>query len=150
MKKDINSQPLIIGETHTFSYDKTLELYEGKVSIGNKNISVMLCPENNTTNATESLNTFKTIENDFKHFYHKVLIQCAKEMVELANDWREEEDTHEITAEEICNRIDGDFDIEIRGKDYTIYFNDDDLFLGHTIVYNGNIDNNEFDATIAG
>ena len=70
-------------------------------------------------------------------------------MVRLANDWCED-DGHIITDEEIYRRIDGDFSIEIRDKEYTIYFDDDDLFYGHTIVYNGNIENNEFDTTIAG
>ena len=69
----------------------------------------------------------------------------------LANEWREDGDTHEITAEEIARRIDSDsLDLEIYKKDYTIYFDDDDLFWGHSIVYNGNIETNEFDATIAG
>lgn len=110
----------------------------------------MLFPETNTTDATELLSTFKKIKNDFKNFYHKVLSQCSKNMVVMANGWREDDDTHEITAEEIYTRIDGDFGIEIRGKEYTLYFNDDNLFWGHTILYNGNIENNIFDTTIAG
>lgn len=145
------SKPLsIIEDDVTFNYDRTLDWYQGKVVIENKNVSVMLYPETNTTDATESLNTFKQIKKDFKNFYHKVLSQCSKDIRIMANDWREDDDTHEITSEEIYKRIDGDFEIEIRGKDYTIYFNDDDLFWGHTIVYNGNIENNEFDTTIAG
>ncbi|MBQ3502452.1 MAG: DUF2262 domain-containing protein [Clostridia bacterium] len=145
------SKPLVITEEDTtFNYDRTFDWYNGKVNIENKNISIMLYPETNTTDATESLNTFKKIKNDFKNFYHKVLSQCSKDIRVMANDWREDGDTHEITSEEIYKRIDNDFDIEIRGKDYTIYFNDDDLFWGHTILYNGNIENNIFDTTIAG
>ncbi len=140
----------IIEEGDTFNYDRTLDWYQGKVVIDNKNVSVMLNPETNTTDATESLNTFKEIKKDFKNFYHRVLSQCSKNIRVMANDWREDGDTHEITSEEIYKRIDGDFEIEIRGKEYTIYWGDDDLFWGHTIVYNGNIENNEFDTTIAG
>ena len=145
------SKPLtIIEDNNTFIYDRTLDWYKGKVVIENKNISVMLSPETNTTDATESLDTFKKIKNHFKNFYHKVLSQCSKDIVALANSWREDDDTHEITSEEIYKRIDSDFDIEIIGKDYTIYFNEDNLFWGHTILYNGNIENDKFDTTIAG
>lgn len=140
----------ITEENVTFNYDRTFDSYEGKVIIENKNISVMLYPEANITDVSDSLNTFKKIKNDFKNFYHKVLSQCSNDMKVMANDWRRDGDTHEITPEEIYQRIDGDFDIEIRGKDYTIYFNDDDLFWGHTILYYGNIENNVFNTTIAG
>ena len=99
------------------------------VVIENKNISVNLCHDFATFDATASLNTYKMIKNDFKNFYHKVLSQCAKSMVSLANAWREDDDTHEITAEEIYKRIDGDFHIEIRETNYTIYFKDDNIFL---------------------
>ena len=145
------SKPISITEgENTFDYDRTFECYNGKVFIENKNVSVMLCPNGDTTDATESLDTFKKIKNDFKDFYHNILTRCSEDIRVMANDWRDDDDTHEITAEEIYQRIDSDFDIEIRGKEYTIYFNDDDLFWGHTIIYNGNIENNIFDTNIAG
>lgn len=141
-------KPLSIKEeSNIFNYDNSLDLYEGKVLVENKRMSVILCSE---VDITESLNTFKIIKNDFKNFYQKVLSQCSKGITKLANDWREDGDTHEITSEEIYKRIDGDFDIEINGKNYTIFFNDDDLFLGHSILYYGNIENDLFSTTIAG
>ena len=80
-----------------------------------------------------------------------MLDQCSYDLVYIANEWKDEDDTHEITNEEIYNRIDKNhFDIEIRDKKFTIYFEDDDLFWGHTIMYEGNIENNEHKATIAG
>ncbi len=146
------SKPLVITENDdVFTYDRALDWYEGEVVIGDKKISVMLLPEPDTTDATESLNTFRKIKNDFQNFYKTVLLRCSQDMVTTANDWREEDDTHEITAEEIYRRIDSDtFDLEISEKYYSVYLDDDDLFCGHTILYNGSIENDEFETTLAG
>lgn len=146
------SKPLIIKSgSDVFEFHKTYEDYEGKVVIDNKKINVSLYPKSNTTDATESLNTYNKIKNDFKNFYNTILSQCSKNMVSMANEWREEGDTHEITADEIFKRIDSDsFDLEVRNTKYTIYLDDGDLFFGHTIMYKGNIDNEEFSTTIAG
>ena len=134
-----------------FTFDRKYGWYEGKVDLENKKIVVLLYPERKTTDATNSLETFRKIKEDFKNFYHKVLDQCSYDLVYIANEWKDEDDTHEITNEEIYNRIDKNhFDIEIRDKKFTIYFEDDDLFWGHTIMYEGNIENNEHKATIAG
>lgn len=138
-------------DNNIFKYNKTLENYDGNINIGNKNISISLYPQNNKIDATESINTLNKIKNNFKSFYNKVLLQCSKKMVVTANIWKDDDDEHNITWEEIYKRIDKEsFALVIYGKDYTIYFDDDNLFLGHTIEYNGNIENEEYDATIAG
>ena len=134
-----------------FEFDRTYGWYAGKVKLEGKRATVLLYPERKTKDATKSLNTFRKIEKDFKNFYHTVLSNCAESMVGMANEWKDEDDTHEITAEEIYRRIDkGCFDIEIRDTKLTIYFEDDDLFLGHTILYEGDIENKTFHTTIAG
>lgn len=136
---------------NVFKYDPDYELYEGKIIIENKWITVALAPESGTTDASESLKTFKKIKNDFKNFYHKVLSQCSKKLVELANDWREDNDMHEITEEEIYKRIDSNFfEMEIDENDFSVYLNDDDLFWGHVILCEGDIEDDDFYVTIAG
>ena len=145
------SKPLtIIEKDYIFKFDRNFKWYEGKVFLGNKFANVFLYPKRNTTDATESLKVLNEIKNEFLNFFHNVLLQCSKNLVGLANEWQDD-NTHLITIEEIYKRIDCDFfDMEIRDNKYTIYLDDDDLFLGHTIVYKGNIENNEFNVTIAG
>ena len=134
-----------------FEYNRRFNEYTGKVIIGDKTIEVSLNAERDTTDATKSLETFKKIRSDFQNFYGKVLTNCAEEMTKLANSWREDGDTHEITKEEFKQRIDKDsFDLVIIDTSYMIYFGDDNMFWGHSIVYNGNIETNRYDATIAG
>ena len=134
-----------------FEYNRRFNEYTGKIVIGDKTIDVSLNAERDTTDATKSLETLKKIKSDFQNFYSKVLTNCAEEMTKLANSWREDGDTHEITKEEFIKRIDSDsFDLTIIDTSFTIYFGDDNMFWGHSIVYNGNIETNRYDATIAG
>lgn len=146
------SKPLIIADGEdSFEFNRTFNSYDGSVVIENKKIKVSLYPERKTTDATESLNTFGIIKHNFRNFYHTVLQRCANDMVQLANEWREEGDTHEITEEEIYKRIDtNSFEMDIRKTEYTIYLNDDNLFYGHTILHEGSFKTGRYSSTIAG
>ena len=133
----------------SFSFNKQFSQYDGKFTFNNKKIDITLEPARNSTDATNSIATFKKINADFDTFYKNILTRCAKEIVDLANDWNDDE--QEITENEIINRINEKiFCIEINESDFSIYFEDDDLFLGHTIIYYGNIENDKVSVDIAG
>ena len=40
--------------------------------------------------------------------------------------------------------------LDITLKDYTLFLEDDDIFLGHSIMCDGNIETGEFECTLAG
>ena len=146
------ARPITISVNDTeFKFDKILSWYDGKVELNGYTIDVSLNPETNTLDATTSVETYKKIMEDFDNFYKKVLNRCANELVEGANEWRDEDDSHEITVEEFERRIDTKkLSISISGTSYSFYFDDDNLFWGHTIVYDGNIENDEFSVYIEG
>lgn len=135
----------------SFSFDRRFSQYEGKFVVKDKKVDISLEPDRNSMEATKSIETFKKINADFISFYEKALKKCSKEIVGLANDWKNDDDKHTITENEIIKRIDkNNISMEISDNRFTIYFEDDDLFLGHTIVYYGNIDNDKFSVDIAG
>lgn len=73
----------------------------------------------------------------------------AKELTELANDWAEEE-TPLITEEAFAKRLEiSSITIDEEG-DYTIYYNDDDMFYGHSIEINSNIEKGVKTANMVG
>ena len=89
-----------------------------------------------------------------------------KELTDLANDWRDEEDeddedddgevsspdesTDEITEEEFASRIYiTELSVNADGE-FTAYYNDDDMFLGHVITINGSLEEGIEDAYIQG
>lgn len=145
-------KPIIkVIEGISFTFNRIFSTYEGHMILENKKLSVGLEPDRNSNDATHSISTLKKIKSNFKNFYQTVLKNCSKDIVKWANDWKSEDDNHKITAAEIEKRIDkNNIVMEINGSSFTIYFEDDNLFFGHTIVYYGNIDENKFRVDIAG
>ena len=134
-----------------FTFNRMFSQYEGKFIVGDKKIDVSLGSDQKGLDAKNSTATFKKIKSNFDAFYEKVLKNCAKDIVEGANEWRDDDDEHEITEEEIVKRISkGKPSFDINDNNYSIYFDDDDMFGGHTIVYNGNIRSEKFTVDIAG
>ena len=135
-----------------FTFDRRFSQYEGKYVVEDKKIEVSLQPNRNSIDADNSIETFKKINENFISFYENILKKCSKDIVELANEWNDDDECdHEITEQEIFERINkNNIFIEIREKKFTIYMDDDDLFFGHSIVYYGNIENDEFSVDIAG
>lgn len=135
----------------SFVFDKVFSQYEGKLNLESKEINITLEPDRDGVDATKSIETYKKIKSDFKNFYDTVLKKCSEGIVQWANDWNNDDDNHEITVSEIEKRIDKkNVVMEINGSDFSVYFDDDDLFYGHTIVYYGNIDDEKYSVDIAG
>ncbi len=136
----------------SFKFDRVFSRYEGHLELENKKIEMSLEPDRNSDNTTNSIETYKKIKSDFKSFYDTILKKCSEGIVKWANDWKNDDDEHEIITTEIEQRIDktNTLPIDINGNEFTIYFDDDDLFLGHTIVYYGNIEDEKYSVDIAG
>ena len=124
--------------------------FDENVEIENKKAYVVLMIDDATSEACESLKTFKKFKKNFTNLYKKILTRCSKELVEIAEDWSEEEQP--ITAKDIQSRIDCEsFDLTCDGTAFTIYLNDGGLFGGHAIVYYGDInDLADFEVDIVG
>lgn len=79
---------------------------------------------------------------------------AAKELTELANEWQasddEGENTEPITEEVFAERIAlSELSLTYEG-DFTAYYDDDDLFWGHTIEVCGSLEHGIESADIAG
>lgn len=142
------NKKLICGST-IFKFSKKYKWYESVVEIGNKQIQATIAADPNS-GIGESVKTFNNIKRNFKALYETILQNCARELISLANDWKEEDDA-EISKDEFINRIDSeDFVLEISGARYTVYFTGDEMFEDHGVIYHGNINNSEdFSADIA-
>lgn len=67
---------------------------------------------------------------------------AAKALTGNANDWQDNlgEDLPEITQEQFAQRITLESLHVYDDGDYTAYYDDDDMFYGHVVVIDGNID----------
>ena len=91
-----------------------------------------------------TIDTTKYILRHFKALYENILNNVVRDITPVANDWNEDKNIS-FTEEEIKFRLDKkQVEIQISGEKYLIYFDDDNIFSGHSIVYNGSINESDF------
>ena len=97
----------------------------------------------------EALSAFNTIDN-FKEFEQRISTYISETLLDLANDWLDNDDQDPITAEIFAKRITmGELAFRNDGT-IEVYYDDDDIFWGHCIIANIDADGNPVSADIAG
>ena len=150
----VKSEILRIRDTKTYMIDEicfvlnNLNEYQAVCIFGEKKVEFSF--DNKEDEIIFSVDTTRYLINNFEKIYEKILNETSKDILELANEWNEEENI-KFTEKIIKERIDkNNVYISIRKDDFTVYLDDDYIFFGHSIVYNGNITNNNFYVDIAG
>lgn len=112
--------------------------------------------DDNLETAQAALAAFKRLYADLPEWDAKFRAFAAAELTDNANDWQaaaaedNEREYQELTEAEFARRISiSEFNMNPDG-DFTAYYDDDDLFWGHVILVEGNIDGRINDAYIAG
>lgn len=129
--------------------DKRLERYETENDVEwcGDNIKISLNSEDD--DADEMLAIAEEFYNNRQEWNRKIRNFVAHEMTELANDWleseyddesdEETETIHEITEKDFVERITTcDISFDSNG-DFSVFYDDDDMFWGHTIIVHGNV-----------
>lgn len=97
----------------------------------------------------EALSAFNTIDN-FKEFEQRISAYISETLLDLANDWLDNDDQDPITADIFAKRITmGELAFRNDGT-IEVYYDDDDIFWGHCIIANIDADGNPVSADIAG
>ena len=150
----------------TFVLNKDLEMFEGEIDFFDNIITLYLEVDAQDQGTwTLALNAAKDLINKDEYFEDQLREFAAKELTDLANDWREEdeddkddddevsspdESADEITEEEFASRIYiTELSVNADGE-FTAYYNDDDMILGHVITINGSLEKGIEDAYIQG
>ena len=98
---------------------------------------------------TVALSAFNKIDN-FKEFEQRISTYISETLLDLANDWLDNDDQDPITAEIFAKRITmGELVFRNDGT-IEVYYDDDDIFWGHCIIANIDADGNPVSADIAG
>ena len=101
----------------------------------------------------ELLNLFrqKALTN-FKAWIEHLKAFAAEKLTTLANKWQKEADATapEITPKHFTERMSITELVLFDDERFCIYFDDDDMFLGHAITVYGNLSGKLEDATIEG
>ena len=90
----------------------------------------------------EPINVARKLVQNAKQLDMNMRKFAAEELTNNANDWQDNlgEDLPEITQEQFAKRIVLEAIHVDEEGDYTAYYDDDDMFYGHVVVVDGNID----------
>ncbi|MDR3093681.1 MAG: DUF2262 domain-containing protein [Bacteroidales bacterium] len=138
-----------------FTLDKHYSNFEGSLEWGGEEICVYLDVDNDDEDTwSQALEHLRSLyeqrdikDSEFRQF-------AAEKLTDLANEWRENddenEDAAEITKEDFAKRISISDGLSISADgDYSIYYDDDNMFFGHIITISGNVESGMEDADIA-
>ncbi|MDO4676501.1 MAG: DUF2262 domain-containing protein, partial [Anaerobiospirillum succiniciproducens] len=146
----------------TLVLNKDTALFEGKVDYGADRFTLYLEVDALDKNTwTQALNAAKALICKGAYWDQPMCEFAAKELSDLANDYREEEDyddeslyapsdLEEISEEEFACRI-YIFELIVNaGGEFTAYYNDDDMFSGRVITVTGSLEKGIEDANLKG
>ena len=152
--KEYLSKPIVIDTPYgQFELDRSMSWFEGEIELGRFVITAFLeTDEENGETADDALQVFlKTAEN-FEEFDKKNKEFAADNLFENAIEWQEsDEDEHEELTKEKFMEL-----MEISEMTFspsgciTLYYNDGDMFWGHSIEITIEDDGTYSDANIAG
>lgn len=145
----------------TFTLDRHFNWFTARLDWLGEECQVTLeCDEEHGDTANQALAHFKKIYENLEEWDEKLRRFAAEKLTEDANDWQDEgyddsddenpEESEGITEETFAKRIGiSECSMDAEG-DYEVYYNDDDMFWGHVIIIDGNVDGEMEDAYIAG
>ncbi|MDD7294993.1 MAG: DUF2262 domain-containing protein [Oscillospiraceae bacterium] len=150
-------QPIVIEDAMgKFFLNRQFSCFESDVDWLGTSCNVLLnTDEEDGETAEKALEKFHMLYADLTGWDHRFRAYAAEKLVEGANDWlqdelEEGEEADPITEEDFARRIViSMIAIEADGS-ITVYYDDDDMFWGHTIVVSINQNGEMTDADIAG
>ena len=146
----------------TLVLNKNTDLFEGKVAYYGYRFTLYLevnALDKNTW--TQAFNAAKALICKGAYWDKPMCEFAAKELADLANDYREEEDyddeslyapsdLEEISEEEFACRI-YIFELSVNADgEFTAYYNDDEMFSGRVIIVTGSLEKGIEDANLKG
>lgn len=131
--------------------NKDYSYFSGEVKWNDQNISVSMEVDKNDRCTWEQVfENLRFLFNNMQQKDQEFRQYAAEQLTELANDWLQDEEDEEITEDMFVSRINlVELTMDYNG-DYSLYYNDDDMFWGHIIDIVGSIETGPTSASIAG
>ena len=129
----------VLGE---LTLDKDLDVFEGEVLWRGEQICLSLEVDvANEDTWTAAVAAMKQMMADQDRWDRDMRAFAARELTELACDWREsaDEDVPEITEESFAQRIELTSSAMDPDGSFSAYFDDDDMFFGHCVTAYGTL-----------
>lgn len=148
-EKSVNQNPVTIEVDllGTFVFDAKYHRFSGKIDWLGEACKVKLyCDQEDGETAEVALKFLREFANDIQGWDSKIRKFAAAQLTKNANDWQsdgyeaeEGEELEEITEEVFMSRMQITTLVIRSDGDYEVWFNDDDMFWGHDILVDGNM-----------
>ena len=143
----------ILGE---MTFDESLGSFEGEVEISGQNIYFGISVDNINDKETVDrlISEFKKFISEFDKWDKRIREFSAEKLTDNANDWlqdslEDDEEFVEITEEKFAERMVLN-SIGFDENGFEVFYDDDDMFWGHSILVDGTLENGREQAYIAG
>ncbi|MGI5172440.1 DUF2262 domain-containing protein [Treponema sp. OMZ 840] len=146
--KEYNTAVIYEDDDFYFELDKEYGWFEGSIQYQDEDIDLTVETED-LAELKNILSAYKTATKNFDEWLDRIKKFAATELVELANDWQEE-DSPEITEKGFFDRISLSSIVLEPENNFMVYLHDDDIFFGHIICVYGNLDGTLDSAHIEG
>ena len=140
-------------ELGELSLDKDLDTFEGGISWRGEDIDISLEVDSSSEDTwTAAVAGMKQMMTDQDRWDRDMRAFAARELTELACDWREsaDEEVPEITEESFAQRLGLTSIAMDPDGSFSAYFEDDDMFFGHCVVVYGSLTDGVASAVMAG
>lgn len=134
--------------------DKELGWLEGEADWLGMDAAIHVNVEEDLSDAEDGIKNLEEFYKNRKEWDSKLRAYAAKELLDSANDWINsdnlEDELIELTPEEFAERIGIEsVDVNADGT-FTVMYDDDDIFAGHVVVVEGNMEDGPDSAYIEG
>ena len=143
----------LLGE---MTFDESLGSFEGEVEISGQNIYFGISVDNINDKETVDrlISEFKKFISEFDKWDKRIREFSAEKLTDNANDWlqdslEDDEEFVEITEEKFAERMVLN-SIGFDENGFEVFYDDDDMFWGHSILVDGTLENGMEQAYIAG
>ena len=148
-------RPVVLNdeELGELSLDKDLDMFEGGISWRGEDIDISLEVDSSSEDTwTAAVAAMKQMMTDQDRWDRDMRAFAARELTELACEWREsaDEEVPEITEESFAQRLDLTSIAMDPDGSFSAYFEDDDMFFGHCVVVYGSLTDGVASAVMAG
>ena len=148
-------RPVVLNdeELGELSLDKDLDMFEGGISWRGEDIDISLEVDSSSEDTwTAAVAAMKQMMTDQDRWDRDMRAFAARELTELACEWREsaDEEVPEITEESFAQRIELTSIAMDPDGSFSAYFDDDDMFFGHCVVVYGTLADGVASAVMAG
>lgn len=148
-------RPVVLNdeELGELSLDKDLDMFEGGISWRGEDIDISLEVDSFSEDTwTADVAAMKQMMTDQDRWDRDMRASAARELTELACEWREsaDEEVPEITEESFAQRIELTSIAMDPDGSFSAYFDDDDMFFGHCVVVYGTLADGVASAVMAG